>query len=70
MCQLNLSETKAEVHVVEHVISLQTHPSANVLYIQVGDTVEDHNYWGRPEEWTGSNPRPTLKANTTLPCIL
>jgi len=46
---------------------IKTHPSANVLYVQVGDTQEDHNYWGRPEEWTGSNPRPTLKATTTSP---
>ncbi|KAG4076480.1 hypothetical protein HA402_014444 [Bradysia odoriphaga] len=46
---------------------IKTHPSANFLYIQVGDTVEDHNYWGRPEEWTGSNPRPTLRATTLLP---
>ncbi|XP_037040724.1 endoglucanase E-4-like [Bradysia coprophila] len=46
---------------------IKTHPSANVLYVQVGDGQEDHSFWGRPEQWAGSNPRPTLRATTTLP---
>lgn len=38
-----------------------------MFYVQVGNGVEDHNYWGRPEDWAGSNPRPTLKATTSKP---
>lgn len=45
----------------------QTHPSPNVLYVQVGDGNEDHQFWGRPEEWNGSDPRPALKATTEKP---
>jgi len=46
---------------------IKAHPSANELYVQVGDGNEDHSYWGRPEDWTGSNPRRTLKATTSRP---
>lgn len=46
---------------------IKAHPSANVLYVQVGNGREDHSFWGRPEQWTGSNPRPTLRATTTAP---
>lgn len=31
----------------------QIHPSANELYVQVGNGNEDHSFWGRPEQWTG-----------------
>lgn len=51
-------------------ISSQIHPSANVLYVQVGDGNEDHSFWGRPEQWSGSSPRPTLRATTALPGTL
>lgn len=50
-----------------HNIYSQIHPSANVLYVQVGDGDEDHSFWGRPEQWSGSSPRPTLRATTALP---
>ncbi|KAJ6633841.1 Endoglucanase E-4 [Pseudolycoriella hygida] len=46
---------------------IKIHPSPNVLYVQVGNGTEDHQFWGRPEEWTGSNPRLALKATTELP---
>jgi len=46
---------------------IKNHPEPNVLYVQVGNGVEDHNYWGRPEDWRGSNPRPTLRATTSKP---
>ncbi|KAG4077582.1 hypothetical protein HA402_003009 [Bradysia odoriphaga] len=46
---------------------IKVHPSPNVLYVQVGDGAEDHRYWGRPEDWNGSDPRPTLKATPTKP---
>jgi len=46
---------------------IKNHPEPNVLYVQVGDGREDHNYWGRPEDWTGSNPRKALRATTNLP---
>lgn len=45
----------------------QSHPSPNVLYVQVGNGTEDHRFWGRPEDWNGSNPRPTLKATALKP---
>lgn len=48
----------------------QIHPSPNVLYVQVGNGTEDHRFWGRPEDWNGSNPRPTLKATPTKPGVL
>jgi len=46
---------------------IKAHPSANVFYVQVGNGREDHSFWGRPEQWTGSNPRPVLRATTALP---
>jgi endoglucanase len=46
---------------------IKAHPSANVFYVQVGNGREDHSFWGRPEQWTGSNPRPVLRATTTAP---
>jgi hypothetical protein len=46
---------------------IKTHPSANEIYVQVGDGREDHAFWGRPEDWTGSNPRPVLLATTSKP---
>lgn len=46
---------------------IKIHPNANTLYVQVGDGQEDHNFWGRPEQWYGSSPRPTLRATTALP---
>jgi len=46
---------------------IRIHPSANQLYVQVGNGNEDHAFWGRPEQWTGSNPRPFLLATTALP---
>ncbi|KAG4075281.1 hypothetical protein HA402_003072 [Bradysia odoriphaga] len=46
---------------------IKTHPSPNVLYVQVGNGTENWNFWGRPEEWTGSNPRITLKATRDFP---
>lgn len=45
----------------------QTHPSPNVLYVQVGNGTEDHQFWGRPEDWDGSDPRLTLKATVLRP---
>lgn len=52
------------------MILFQIHPNANTLYVQVGDGDEDHRFWGRPEQWAGSNPRPTLRATTALPGIM
>ncbi|XP_037042777.1 endoglucanase E-4-like [Bradysia coprophila] len=46
---------------------IRIHPSANELYVQVGNGREDHAFWGRPEQWTGSNPRPALRATPALP---
>jgi len=46
---------------------LKATPSANELYVQVGNGNEDHAFWGRPEQWTGSNPRPVLRAIPGLP---
>lgn len=35
--------------------------------MQVGDGNADHSYWGRPEDWPASNPRPALRAATDKP---
>ncbi|KAE8677102.1 Endoglucanase 24 [Hibiscus syriacus] len=44
---------------------INAHPSANVLYIQVGDPKEDHKCWEKPEKMTGR--RPLKHVNTSLP---
>jgi len=42
---------------------IKAHPTPNEFYVQVGDGTIDHNYWGRPEDWTTSNgPRPVFKS--------
>ncbi|KAJ6644009.1 Endoglucanase E-4 [Pseudolycoriella hygida] len=46
---------------------IKIHPSPNVLYVQIGNGTEDHRFWGRPEDWNGSDPRPTLKATPSKP---
>ncbi|XP_049834818.1 endoglucanase A-like [Schistocerca gregaria] len=44
---------------------LKAHVSANELYVQVGNTTADHNYWGRPEDMTLE--RPAYKVDTEHP---
>ncbi|MEO8205032.1 MAG: glycoside hydrolase family 9 protein [Chthoniobacterales bacterium] len=44
---------------------IKAHPSANVLYGQVGDGNTDHSYWGPPEAMTMS--RPAFVMNTSKP---
>ncbi|GMH16505.1 hypothetical protein Nepgr_018346 [Nepenthes gracilis] len=44
---------------------INAHPRDNVLYIQVGDPVLDHNCWDRPE--TMSEKRPLTQVNTSSP---
>lgn len=46
-------------------LKFQCHPTPNVYYGQVGDIQLDHNYWGRPEDWTG--PRPAYKITEEKP---
>ncbi|XVE94582.1 hypothetical protein REPUB_Repub02eG0021100 [Reevesia pubescens] len=44
---------------------INAHPSANVLYIQVGDPVADHKCWERPEEM--KEKRPLTQVNASVP---
>jgi endoglucanase len=44
---------------------LKAHPSANVLYGQVGDGGSDHSFWGPPE--VNPSPRPSFKINASCP---
>nr|POE70565.1 endoglucanase 24 [Quercus suber] len=44
---------------------INAHPSANVLYVQVGDPEVDHNCWERPEAMT--EKRPLVKVNMLFP---
>ncbi|KAJ4847868.1 hypothetical protein Tsubulata_017243 [Turnera subulata] len=44
---------------------INAHPSANVLYVQVGDPKTDHGCWDRPENMT--EKRPLLMVNKTKP---
>ncbi|CAI9116914.1 OLC1v1018204C1 [Oldenlandia corymbosa var. corymbosa] len=44
---------------------VNSHPSDNVLYIQVGDPAADHKCWDRPEDMTGK--RPLTQVNTSAP---
>ncbi|KAI3451457.1 hypothetical protein Pfo_008122 [Paulownia fortunei] len=44
---------------------INAHPSANVLYIQVGDPELDHKCWERPEVMT--ERRPVAQVNTSYP---
>ncbi|GAA0160079.1 hypothetical protein Leryth_005290 [Lithospermum erythrorhizon] len=44
---------------------INAHPSANVLYIQVGDPKLDHKCWDRPEDMTAK--RPLTKVDTSSP---
>lgn len=44
---------------------INSHPSENVLYIQVGDPVADHKCWDRPESITAE--RPLTQVNTSCP---
>ncbi|XP_043708173.1 endoglucanase 24-like [Telopea speciosissima] len=44
---------------------INAHPSANVLYIQVGDPEADHKCWERPE--TMSEKRPLTQVNKSSP---
>lgn len=51
---------------------INAHPSANTLYVQVGDGTTDHNYWGAPETLdarakTTSFPRPAYKITASCP---
>ncbi|WP_328911816.1 MULTISPECIES: glycoside hydrolase family 9 protein [unclassified Streptomyces] len=44
---------------------LKAHPSANVLYGQVGDGGTDHAFWGPPE--ANPEPRPSFKIDASCP---
>ncbi|KAL4650155.1 hypothetical protein ACB092_01G066300 [Castanea dentata] len=44
---------------------INAHPSANVLYVQVGDPESDHKCWERPEVMTEN--RPLTQVNTSSP---
>ncbi|XP_050267650.1 endoglucanase 2 [Quercus robur] len=44
---------------------INAHPSANVLYVQVGDPESDHKCWERPEVMT--EKRPLTQVNTSSP---
>ncbi|NUP37456.1 MAG: endoglucanase [Streptomyces sp.] len=44
---------------------LKAHPSANVLYGQVGDGSSDHSFWGPPE--VNPSPRPAYKIDASCP---
>ncbi|KAL4644236.1 hypothetical protein ACB092_02G149800, partial [Castanea dentata] len=44
---------------------INAHPSANVLYVQVGDPEVDHNCWERPEAMT--EKRPLVQVNMSFP---
>ncbi|XP_059633959.1 endoglucanase 10-like [Cornus florida] len=44
---------------------INSHPSENVLYIQVGDAEADHKCWNRPEDMT--EPRTLTQVNTSSP---
>jgi len=44
---------------------IKCHPSANVLYAQVGDGNADHSQWNRVEDMT--IPRPSFKIDTSNP---
>ncbi|GAA0184241.1 hypothetical protein LIER_31529 [Lithospermum erythrorhizon] len=44
---------------------INAHPSADVLYVQVGDPKLDHSCWDRPEDMRGK--RPLTKVDTTAP---
>ncbi|KAJ0085834.1 hypothetical protein Patl1_09560 [Pistacia atlantica] len=44
---------------------INAHPSANVLYVQVGDPDKDHKCWERPESMT--EERPVTQVNTSSP---
>ncbi|XP_044510222.1 endoglucanase 10-like [Mangifera indica] len=44
---------------------INAHPSANVLYVQVGDPDKDHKCWERPESMT--EKRPLTQVNTSSP---
>ncbi|KAF5463000.1 hypothetical protein F2P56_018956 [Juglans regia] len=44
---------------------VNAHPSANVLYVQVGDPELDHNCWQRPEAMT--ERRPLVEVNMSFP---
>ncbi|KAJ3672413.1 hypothetical protein LUZ60_007134 [Juncus effusus] len=49
--------------ITDYLVS--AHPSSDVLYFQVGDPVEDHKCWERPETMT--EKRPLLYINKTNP---
>ncbi|GAA0185464.1 hypothetical protein LIER_32752 [Lithospermum erythrorhizon] len=44
---------------------INAHPSENVLYIQVGDAMLDHDCWERPEDM--KERRPLTQVNTSYP---
>ncbi|KAL0438439.1 UNVERIFIED_CONTAM: Endoglucanase 10 [Sesamum latifolium] len=44
---------------------INAHPSANVLYIQVGSPKLDHSCWNRPEDM--KEKRPLRQVNTSIP---
>jgi endoglucanase len=44
---------------------IKAHPSANVLYGQVGDGSSDHAFWGAPE--VNPSPRPSFAVTSTCP---
>jgi endoglucanase len=44
---------------------LKAHPSANVLYGQVGNANSDHSFWGPAE--VNPSPRPSYKIDTSCP---
>ncbi|MED6208907.1 hypothetical protein PIB30_049544 [Stylosanthes scabra] len=44
---------------------VNAHPFEDVLYIQVGDPVVDHNCWERPEDTT--EKRPLIEVNSSYP---
>jgi endoglucanase len=46
---------------------LKAHPSANVLYGQVGDGGSDHSFWGPPEENPSPRPPPPWCSRPATP---
>jgi endoglucanase len=47
---------------------INAHPSPEVLYVQVGDGIADHNYWGAPETVsTRAMARPVYRITSSCP---
>ncbi len=46
---------------------MKAHTKEREFYGQVGNGDEDHNYWGRPEEWPKNKKRPAYKITESKP---